>query len=295
MATNRSPRQTSSRTPDATSPLRARPSRRDTPLRPASQERGAYVRTRNAEQFRALEGRSVRRRDERRRRREEQRQQARQGRERFLLTAVFAVLIFFVGLLPLLTTFRQYVASQSQVADLQAQEQSLKREKSDLDEQINRWNDNAYVIAQARTRLGFVYPGETSVRVIGAEKYADQQGSKQTGSSADSVEQKSLPWNEMLRRSLLQADAGASQTHRSGRTGGTDGSSSSSSSSSKTGSSSGSSTKQDPSQTYTPANGTQKNPYSLTEQERQDAQKKQKEQAGSAGTGTSSQDLGGLL
>lgn len=248
--------------------------------------RRPYVRTRNAEQFRALEGRSVRRRDERRRHREEQKAEASRQRQHVLLSAVFGVLIFFVGVLPLLTTFRQYVASQSQVSDLRSQEQSLKRQKANLDEQIKRWDDDAYVIAQARTRLGFVYPGETSVRVIGAEKYAQDDKKDDSSSSADSVSQKNMPWNLLLRRSLLDSDAGTAK--KSGSSG-------------SSGSGSGSksdSVQRDPSSTYTPVNGTLKNPYVLTDEERKQAQKEQeqKKSGGSTGTGTGgTTDLGGIL
>ncbi len=248
--------------------------------------RRPYVRTRNAEQFRAFEERSVRRRDERRRHRQEQKAEESRQRQHFLLSVVFGVLIFFVGLLPLLTTFRQYVASKSQVSDLQSQEQNLKRQKANLDEQIKRWDDNAYVIAQARTRLGFVYPGETSVRVIGAEKYTKDE-KKDSSSSADSVSQKNMPWNQLLRRSLLESDAGPAKK--------SDGSGSSSG----PGTGSGSGIQRDPSSTYTPANGTQKNPYVLTEEERKQAEKEQKDKSsGSTGTGTGTggtADLGGIL
>lgn len=271
MAGNRTSRHGNPSAPDVSSSLRARDRRHRAPLRPQG-DRSSYVRTRHAEQFRALENRSVRRRDARRRRREAVKAEERRSRQRFLLSIVFGVLIFFVGILPLLTTFRQYVASQSHVSDLIAQEQSLHRQKANLDEQINRWKDNAYVIAQARTRLGFVYPGETSVRVICAEKYAQSSEQKEAETSAGQVSQKNMPWNELMRRSLLQSDEGVAP--RSQSVG-------------QTKKEKKQVAQRDPAKRYTPVNQTQKNPYVLTQDEREQAKRSQT----NGGTG---EDLGGI-
>lgn len=275
MSTNRFRRKArSGRTPEVSSTLQAREHHRQAPHRPLSHDRDAYTRTRNAEQFRALESRSLRRRDARRRHREEVEAAERQGRQRFLLSAVFALLIFFVGILPLLTTFRQYVASQSQVSDLQEQAQELRRQKSNLDAQIGRWNDKAYVIAQARTRLGFVYPGETSVRVIGADKYAETREQKDARSSADAVGQRNRPWDDVLRTSILQADNGTLPRRSTAR---------------ENRRTPAPLDQRDPAIPYTPVNPVQPNPYSMTEQQREQALQEENS------NGTSQGDTGGIF
>lgn len=38
-------------------------------------------------------------------------------------------------------------------------------QKRELENDIARWDDKAYVTAQARDRLGFVFPGEQAIRV----------------------------------------------------------------------------------------------------------------------------------
>jgi hypothetical protein len=40
---------------------------------------------------------------------------------------------------------------------------------SDLEDELQRWQDPAYVKAQARSRLGWVMPGEVGYRVIGSD------------------------------------------------------------------------------------------------------------------------------
>lgn len=269
--------------PEVRSTLRAKSAPRQASSRPglrsvrSLRDRSAYVNTHNADQFRALAARSTRRRERRHREHLEQEQSQRQVRLRSLVGFVVAILVVFAGLLPLLTTFRQYVASQSNISDLQSQEESLKRQKANLDEQIARWNDNAYVIAQARTRLGFVYPGETSVRVLGADRYADDQPQQsESRSSAAEVAQSNLPWNQALRRSILMSDSQASTKTPSA--------------SSSTGGHKKTSGRHDPAQKYTPYNKAEQNPYVLTQKQRDQALKEQAEEKNEAGEGPNAAD-----
>lgn len=59
---------------------------------------------------------------------------------------------------------------------------------SDLESELDRWQDPAYVKAQARTRLGWVMPGESGFRVVdsdgnlvGSGTQISQQGSVPPG------------------------------------------------------------------------------------------------------------------
>jgi cell division protein FtsB len=77
---------------------------------------------------------------------------------------VLGLLVF--GVIVLSNPLRTVIEQRQQVADLQAQ---LDQKNSDLDaltEQRARWNDPAYIRAQARDRLFYVMPGETSYLVI---------------------------------------------------------------------------------------------------------------------------------
>ena len=66
-------------------------------------------------------------------------------------------------------SLRVYFAQAKEMAQLQQQIDQTKREIATLDDQLARWKDPAFVKAEARTRLGWVVPGETGYRVIGAD------------------------------------------------------------------------------------------------------------------------------
>jgi hypothetical protein len=61
---------------------------------------------------------------------------------------------------------RPWISQRSQLTDGQAQVEQLRREVADLKAERARWNDPAYVKAQARQRLHYVLPGETGYVVL---------------------------------------------------------------------------------------------------------------------------------
>jgi hypothetical protein len=61
---------------------------------------------------------------------------------------------------------RPWVAQRSQLADGRREVAELQRQVDELTEERRRWNDPAYVRAQARDRLDFVMPGETNYVVL---------------------------------------------------------------------------------------------------------------------------------
>ena len=68
-----------------------------------------------------------------------------------------------------LPSIRVYLGQQEELAQLRAERDDAQAEVDDLTAQIARWNDPAYVVAQARERLAYVLPGETPFRVIDPE------------------------------------------------------------------------------------------------------------------------------
>ena len=66
-------------------------------------------------------------------------------------------------------SLRVYFAQAKEKAQLQQQIDQTKQEIATLDDQLARWKDPAFVKAEARMRLGWVVPGETGYRVIGAD------------------------------------------------------------------------------------------------------------------------------
>ena len=81
-----------------------------------------------------------------------------------------------MGLLVVLAIFslapqvQIWYEQQVQIADLEKQNAATKASLSQMKEDLKRWDDPAYVRAQARDRLYYVMPGEISFLVMGAEK-----------------------------------------------------------------------------------------------------------------------------
>lgn len=84
--------------------------------------------------------------------------------------------------------------------------------KQELENDIKRWDDKAYVTAQARERLGFVFPGETAVHVLHPEAVTGSEDSKSDSSSSSESNKKVLPWYSELAYSFKKADEPVSQS-----------------------------------------------------------------------------------
>ena len=81
----------------------------------------------------------------------------------------FSVLIIgltVMGVLILAPNLRILVEQRQQIAALQATQNAKSQELTELEKQRARWDDPAYVRAQARDRLYFVMPGEVSYLVL---------------------------------------------------------------------------------------------------------------------------------
>ena len=66
-------------------------------------------------------------------------------------------------------SLRVWFDQHQQISALQQEIRDREKRVNQLDDEIARWNDDAYVRAQARQRLGWVMPGEVGYRVIGAD------------------------------------------------------------------------------------------------------------------------------
>lgn len=68
-----------------------------------------------------------------------------------------------------LPSLRAYFRQQEELAELRADAAEAQQEVEDLEAEVARWDDPAFVVAQARERLTYVFPGETPYRVIDPE------------------------------------------------------------------------------------------------------------------------------
>ncbi|KAB7788607.1 FtsB family cell division protein [Bifidobacterium cebidarum] len=130
----------------------------------------------------------------------------------------FFVSLFIValGTIQLVSTFHTYALNLAELNGLKREEASLVAKKQELENNIKRWNDKAYVTAQARERLGFVFPDEQAVRVLHPEAVTGTETeSGESGTSQDS-NKKVLPWYSELAYSFKKADEPVDVKNQSG-------------------------------------------------------------------------------
>ena len=131
-----------------------------------------------------------------------------------------SLFIIALGAIQLVSTFHTYALNLAQLNDLKNQEAALITKKQDLENDIERWNDDSYVATQARERLGFVFPGEKAVRVQHPEAVTGtSEGTAKTKSGTS--DGKVLPWYSELEYSFKKADERPSKTASGSQSGDT--------------------------------------------------------------------------
>src|SRR4051812_14981352 len=85
--------------------------------------------------------------------------------------AILAVAIASVAL-ALALPFKVWVAQRSQIHELQSATKAQQQRVADLRAQERRWRDPAYIRQQARLRLHYAMPGETTYVVVGRNRHA---------------------------------------------------------------------------------------------------------------------------
>lgn len=93
---------------------------------------------------------------------------AEQGRVRSRLTGRAAILVMVLAVLAVsyASSLRAYLDQRSHIGDLKTQIAERKAAIAELQKEKERWQDPAYVNAQARERFGYVKPGETPFVVL---------------------------------------------------------------------------------------------------------------------------------
>ncbi len=116
------------------------------------------------------------------------------ARKLVAVAVVLGILAF-----PFVSSLRVYYRQQEQAAQARAQIAESQGKIAELKDEITRWNDPDYVKAQARSRLGWVVPGETGYKVIGPDGKPLGGGAQiQTQSTTPAGEQSPMWWDTMI-------------------------------------------------------------------------------------------------
>jgi cell division protein FtsB len=114
--------------------------------------------------------------------------------------AVVLVVVLACLLLAVAVPVRAWFSQRAQIAGLRADVEAAQARVTELEVTKERWQDPAFVAAQARARLHFVLPGEVGFVTLGVESAADQAA--QTAADRG-------PWYQQLWGALAVADAPA--------------------------------------------------------------------------------------
>ena len=112
--------------------------------------------------------------------------------------AVALIVVLAALAVTLAIPVRAWLSQRAEIAALEADVAAAQTRVADLEQELEDWNDPAFVIAQARSRLHFVFPGEVGYVVLGSD---DRPVATELP-----AEEQPVPWYEQLWESTRQAD-----------------------------------------------------------------------------------------
>ncbi|MFC1432665.1 septum formation initiator family protein [Streptacidiphilus sp. N1-3] len=127
-------------------------------------------------------------------------------RPRFTGRAAVLALVLCSLIAALAYPTRQFIAQRAQIAQQRAAAEQAQAQVDELRRERARWQDPAYVTAQARERLHYGFPGETPFTSVDPSPSASASASAQSKGQAQAGAA-SQPWYDNLFESLDASDA----------------------------------------------------------------------------------------
>ena len=115
--------------------------------------------------------------------------------------AIILVLVLLLAFVVTFPSLRGYLSQQAQYDAIVKELDQARATSAALEAELAQWQDDDYVRSQARERLSYVMPGETTYVVIGAEQFEDEAGHARA--RADGA--RARPWYETLQESVQEA------------------------------------------------------------------------------------------
>lgn len=97
-------------------------------------------------------------------------------RASFTGRAAMLALVVCMLAISLAYPLREYLAQRGDIGDYRVRVAEQRARVAELEKANKRWQDQAYVEAQARERLHYVMPGETAYVVLGADEARTADG-----------------------------------------------------------------------------------------------------------------------
>ncbi|MET4225063.1 FtsB family cell division protein [Oerskovia enterophila] len=134
--------------------------------------------------------------------------------------ALVMSVVVLLAVILLLPTVRAYVNQTGELRALRADVAEAQATRDELEVELGRWDDQAYVIAQARDRLSYVMPGERAWRVVDPDTVVDdldpETGQVVTDGPVDVAGHAGAPWYSSLWRSVQLAGEQPEPVHPAG-------------------------------------------------------------------------------
>lgn len=104
----------------------------------------------------------------------------------FTVRSTVFILVALMGFILTLPTALQFFKQRAANDALRTQLEQVQQKNADATNELSRWQDDKFVIAQARERLTYVFPGEQAYRVVDPESVkepvpAETQGAVEDG------------------------------------------------------------------------------------------------------------------
>jgi len=120
--------------------------------------------------------------------------------------ALALVVVVLVLTISYATSLRIYFSQAHEIASTKAEIAQSQAAITDLQSELTRWDDPAYVTAQARERLGWLVPGETGYTVVGADGKPLGGGLTLDSSGQTDPQQNQAMWWDRMWGSVAAAD-----------------------------------------------------------------------------------------
>jgi cell division protein FtsB len=115
---------------------------------------------------------------------------------------VLMLALIVLGVVVLAPSLKLLIQQRSQIASLEKSVKQQQHDVSSLKSQVARWDDPAYIEAQARNRLLFVFPGEYSYLVIPQAGITESQDAAPISKHIQTTQ---TDWVKALASSILRA------------------------------------------------------------------------------------------
>jgi len=118
----------------------------------------------------------------------------------FAFTILALIVLSLVVLAPSLRTL---VDQRQQIAELEQAVKDKEASVADLEGEVDRWSDPAYIEAQARSRIYYVYPGEYTYLVINPDESESDTTTADGAPISDEIQTTKVDWLQSLLSSVV--------------------------------------------------------------------------------------------